>query len=76
MLSSSRSGITSSGSSKESETTEKEPTQLAIVGREHNHGEAGSFGGTSNAKTVIFEVKINSNKELLEDFEMWVGLII
>ena len=74
MLSSSRSGITSSGSSRVRYNWEGANT--AIVGREHNHGEAGSFVRASNAKIVIFEVKINGNKELLEDFEMWVGFII
>lgn len=48
----------------------------AAVTREYNHGEAGSFGGTLNTKIVIFEVKINDDEEILEDFEMCVGLII
>lgn len=45
-----------------------ESSQRSCSHRGYNHGETGSF--------VIFEVKINDNEEILEDFEMCVGLII
>lgn len=40
----------------------------AAVGRAHNGGEAGSFGRPSNTTIGVFEVKINGNGELLDDF--------
>lgn len=40
----------------------------AAGGGEHDAGEAGKFGGASDIKIRIFEVKMNGHEELLEDF--------
>lgn len=45
---------------------QEEPGQLQ--GKAHSLGEAGSFGRPSNTTIGIFEVKINGNEELLDDF--------